>query len=902
MFVELTQQLARGATVVTPNRRLAAAIRRAYDLSSGEQCRSAWPAADVLPWNAWLERAFRDGLMRGATRQLLMSHRQARALWHRVIAQAPEAQGLLQVDDAALAALEAWELAHAWRLLPALQRLAVTEETRAFLRWAQAYDAACSQGPLVDSARLPDVMSDLARAGSLSLPARVIALGFDALTPQQEGLLGALRSRGVSVEVLTDSGNEATATVLRHATPADEIRGAAAWARSRISADPRARVGIVVPELTRLRPALTGIFDEILLPDVLLHPGRTTVRPWNVSLGVPLSDWPLAHAALLVLELACGSLSIHRAGLLLRSPFVDGAESERAARAQLDARLRRAGDSRVALDSLIYHAVGESQRGACPLLSRRLSTLRDRARGLATLSQPASAWGPVLQSLLSAVQWPGERELNSEEYQSMQKWRELVAALAELDLVLGPMTLAAAASALHRLAAEELFQPETPEVPIQVLGTLESAHLPFDHLMVLGLVDGAWPRSPRPNPLLPIELQRNRGLPASSAEWELAFARRAQAGWRRSAGEVVFSFHDADGEVTLTASPLLAGLPETTLARLAVAPPPDWRGDTHAAADVERVADWQANALHEGAAVRGGARVLQDQAACPFRAFAVHRLAAVSLERPHEGVDARERGSLLHGAMAALWSELHTLATLHAMSSEQVEAVVRRSVDTAFARLRPKRTSSLRTRFLELERERLAGLLHEWLQVERQRDSFAVVETEQAAAVTIGGLVLQLRLDRVDRLERGGELLIDYKTGANAVVAWMGERPEEPQLPLYSLTRPQAPGAMAFAQVRRGHCALLGLAAQAGGPDGVKPLAQSDYAQRFKTWPALLAAWRITLQELATAFRSGTATVDPKKRPQTCSRCDLSTLCRVGELADRGSPGGYEGAPDELRD
>ena len=899
MFVELTQQLARGATVVTPNRRLAAAIRRAYDLSSGEQCRSVWPAADVLPWSAWLERTFRDGLVRGATRQLLMSHRQARALWHRVIAQAPEAQELLQVDDAALAALEAWELAHAWRLLPALQRLAITEETRAFLRWAQAYDAACSRGPFIDSARLPDLLSDLARTGSLPLPERVIVFGFDALTPQHETLLGALRSRGASVELLTDLENEATVTVLRHAVPADEIRAAAAWARTRISADPRARVGVVVPELTRMRPAVTRIFDEVLLPDVLLHPGRTTVRPWNVSLGVPLSDWPLVHAALLILELACVSLSIHRIGLLLRSPFVGGAESERATRAQLDARLRRAGDSRVALDSLIYHAGGESQTGTCSLLSRRLSTLRDRVRELASLSQPASAWGPALQSLLSAMEWPGERELNSEEYQSMQKWRELVAALAELDLVLAPMTLTAAVSALHRLAAEELFQPETPEVPIQVLGTLESAHLSFDHLMVLGLVDGAWPRSPRPNPLLPIELQRSRGLPASSAEWELAFARRAQTSWRRAAAEVVFSFHDADGEVTLTASPLLAGLPETTLARLGVALPPDWRGDTHAAADVERVADWQANALPEGAAVKGGARVIQDQAACPFRAFAVHRLTAVSLETPHEGLDARERGSLLHGAMAALWSELHTLEMLHAMSNEQIAAVVGRSVDTAFARLRAKRASSLRSRFLELERERLVALLHEWLQVERQRDSFEVVATEQAATVTIGGLVLQLRLDRVDRLERGGELLVDYKTGDSAVSTWMGERPEEPQLPLYSVTRPDAPGAVAFAQVRRGDCALLGLAAQVGGPEGVKPLAQSDYAQRLETWPALLAAWRIALEQLAEAFRSGAAAVDPKKRPLACSRCDLSTLCRVDELANRASPGRYEERADE---
>ena len=72
-------------------------------------------------------------------------------------------------------------------------------------------------------------------------------------------------------------------------------------------------------------------------------------------------------------------------------------------------------------------------------------------------------------------------------------------------------------------------------MPIQVVGVLESAQLEFDHLWVLGLSDDTWPRPARPNPLLPLELQRSRGVPRASAEWELAFARRAQAEWLRAA-------------------------------------------------------------------------------------------------------------------------------------------------------------------------------------------------------------------------------------------------------------------------------------------------------------------------------------------------------------------------------
>ncbi len=890
LFAELIRPLTEGATVVTPNRRLSAAVRRGFDQHVRAQGHPAWVAADVLPWNAWLERIFREASLRGEANRLLMSHWQARALWRRVIADAPEGQGLLQVDTMVDAALQAWELGHAWRLLPALQTHPLSDEAGAFLRWARAYEAICTHDELTDQARLADLVCDLVLRGSPAVPRSLVAFGFDALTPQHEKVLEALRSRRVEVDLLLQTGDGGRAAVMRHPDVLHEIRAVALWARSCMVANPQARVGVVVPELNRLRGAITRVFDEILQPDAILHPNRIPLRPWNISLGVPLADWPLVHAALLLLDLACGPVSIHRTGLLLRSPFLGGAESERNARALLDARLRRLGDPHIALDGLIRHAGAEGHAYSCGMLADRLAALRARLRELPTSAQRVSFWGPVLQSLLSAMQWPGERELNSEEYQTFKKWKELLAGLAQLDLVSPPVRLASAVGILRHLAIAELFQPETPDVPIQVLGVLESAQLEFDHLLVLGLSDETWPRPARPNPLLPLDLQRSRGIPRASAEWELAFARRAQIGWLRASPRVVFSYHCAEGDQMLGPSPLLAGLPEATLAQLDVEEIPDSRVTAQAASDLERFIDWQGLPLPEGSAFRGGARLLQNQSACPFRAFAVHRLGAASLDHPHEGLDARDRGILLHTALAEFWSKLATRQRLDLMPEHELASVVGEAVSRALARLHRARASSFQTRFLELERARLVELLQEWLRIERQRDEFRVVACEEQAVVNIAGLVLSLRLDRVDTLAQGGELLIDYKTGPSSIAMWMGGRPDEPQLPLYHLSRPALPEAVAFAQVRRGECALSGLAANPGVAEGVTPLASSRFAREFRDWPALLARWRATLESLATQFRSGAAPVDPKRRSLTCRNCDLSTLCRVSEVADRGSP------------
>ena len=48
---------------------------------------------------------------------------------------------------------------------------------------------------------------------------------------------------------------------------------------------------------------------------------------------------------------------------------------------------------------------------------------------------------------------------------------------------------------------------------------------------------------------------------------------------------------------------------------------------------------------------------------------------------------------------------------------------------------------------------------------EATRVPFTVLETEEKTSVSIAGLTLNLRLDRIDRLNDGSLLVIDYKTG-----------------------------------------------------------------------------------------------------------------------------------------
>ena len=129
----------------------------------------------------------------------------------------------------------------------------------------------------------------------------------------------------------------------------------------------------------------------------------------------------------------------------------------------------------------------------------------------------------------------------------------------------------------------------------------------------------------------------------------------------------------------------------------------------HQARSLEQVADEKVLITTTAAdgSVRGGVAVIKDHAACQFRAFALHRLGAESPQSPSAGLDAAERGTLLHHVLAQIWSQLKTKSTLDIISNEDLDALLMRSANEAIAHLRRERPAALAGRLGEIERRRL---------------------------------------------------------------------------------------------------------------------------------------------------------------------------------------------------
>ena len=878
--------LADGVTAITPNRRLARQLLRDFDRAQQARGHVSWRSATVLPYTTWLETLWRRSTDVAAdmSAMTLLTSAQSLHLW-RAIVDAAQAD-LLDPAGAARLAADAWALIHGWgaggESWRAWRRDAdFADDPAVFATWAETYSREMHRSGALDFAQLPDVLALHARRlapGAL----RAMFVGFVELSPQQQRLIVALTSQGADIGA-AESLPERTPTASRTASAStrEEIIAALVWARERAKERPDARVGIVIENLARHRDEVLRLADELLCPELLLPEQLAMRRPYEVSLGTALAEVPLVLAALGLIALGEGQLPVGEVASLLRSPYLPAADTAWPGRAAIERDWLEAGQRDVGLSDVIAAAQQRS-----PELAARLHGARDALRKGAGASP--REWADAWRTWLSAAGWPGSLTLDSVEHQAREAWEALLADFVRLGMVAPRLTRADALRTLRAFAQDRVFQPEGSDAPIQLLGLLEGSGLVFDALWVAGLSADRWPPAPTPNPLLPLHWQRECSVPRATAEGELEYARALTARFAMAAPEVVFSSAAAVDDLPLAPSALLLEYPECT------SPMPAARTWTHTiarSATLECVVDDHAPPVAAGTIIAGGSGIVAAQSDCPFQAVARHRLGVKPWPPALAGLSQMERGKLLHATMAAFWNALRDHASLALLDASARATHIEAAVARGFTELTAARWRVLPAIVRAGESQRVATLLGAWLPLELSRPAFTVVGTEIKTTLELAQLRLSLRIDRVDALDDGGVVIIDYKSGRSEQPRqWFDERPRASQLGLYTLATPAAEAAspvraVAYAQMRPDAIKAIGLAADAGAWPDLTELSALD---RFPDWGDLETWWRTRLGALAVEIAAGWAVVAPRKSPSPCRYCGLQAMCRIDsvQLAD----------------
>ncbi len=825
-----------------------------------------WPTPRIRDYSSWLREHHLRRQVRDRSALRVLNDIEERELWRLTVQGSSFGEGFLEPAGAAAAARAARRTMVDYGIPTAALAAHATEESQALAEWIRAFDARCRA---LGCVRGDELLQDHGTA-----PEPIAWIESPAWRPVARRWL----ERHGGLRLLPAAELSSSGALLEAPNPNAELAAIAAWARSGLQSSPNFRAWICVPELGARRDELRDAFDAALAPQRLSLHAAAGAAAYALAGGAPLSEFAPVRIALDTLDLARGVVPFDRFSALLRAAQFQATGADAGGAMRLDIGLRSRAPSELPLAQWLTLAERVARELELPPIDA-LVRLRDALAALdrSQGAQPLSRWVPQWIAAFESGPWVHRHRWSSGEFQSAERLRELLSTLAAADRLFGNLTRQAAERLLAAAARDTPFQPQTGIPPIWVSGEYADPWLRYDALWIAGLSQDRWPARADPNPMLPIALQRQYGVAGATAQSQLQRAEELQQCWRSRALQVVFSCAKSDGSSACVPSPLLpAGLAPLSLE--AAAPQPHWLHGLRDAPPLESIVDELAPPFAQPERTRGVAS-LREQSRCAFRGFSHTRLRSDELARPTPGFSPQERGQLVHDALERIWSMLRDSARLEALEPAARARLLDSSVAAAIAAIGATRDPGERWRVREHRRTR--DLLGRWLEIERRREAFSVERLEQSRMLARhAGVEFECRVDRVDRLLDGARVLIDYKTGSGNA-DWRGERPDNPQLPIYAQLFAQRLVAVAYGLV---NAADPGFLAESERNAVFGPQQRRSKLEGLASFDELLGVWSARIERLAAEFAAGHAQVAPTL--QACSSCHLQGLCRIPAIRD----------------
>jgi len=889
---DISELIERGGTLIVPSRQRAHAVQLAHAAQQLRAGRRVWTSPDALPLESWLARE----LERRATADALHWPRLLSAteewwLWREATAEATDALALVNPGTLAEALLRSDALAAEFAIDLARLSSAPGAEWALLGKTRRRVEQRCES---LGAARLANSVARL----SLAAGSPPIALqGFLHWSPRLQELARRLAEAGIVTRCTRAAARApAVPSIVIAGDELDELERVADWCCDRLRDRADARLLIVAPGAAGRRERLATLIRQAIAPADSLADAAGGYTAVAIEGGEPLALRPsIAHALATLEWLAGGADDFSHLSVWLLAPY--WARPEPAARARLELWLRERAFLRLDVRELLT-----ALRAVPTALAKPAQELRRQLQAASVqfdqrLASPRS-WSERFRAALSELAWPGTHARGSAEQQSVLRFGELLDEFGQLAGAVHLLSAQGALRAFTELAARTAHRPADEDAAVTISPMLADPVVRYDGIWVTGLDADSFPRPAQPDPFLPLTAQLAASIPQASPAGRLTEARALLAAWRAAADELVLSAPARTEDLALLPSPLLGEWPQVKAGVASIWLPLRM----HREGVLESYADEAGRPWPPELSLPHGARSLELQNSCPFRAYAELRLGSVALEGAQPGVGADVRGRLLHAALQNLWQRLGDSHALQALPERALDDLIEQCVAAAGAELERAGASGewphgagheelQRDLFKESRRpafarelRRAARLIRGLCELERARPPFTVQATERECHLAIAGARLNLRVDRIDALEQGGRAILDYKSGRRAAFDWFAERPSHVQLLAYLAAAGEDVIALSTVHLTAAEIRFDGIARSSDVLPRVRGIDVPAGIGRDAAWAQRRHEWRACVARLASDFLAGAARVDPK--PGACDYCHVVGICRI---ADRDS-------------
>lgn len=821
--------------IITPNNRLSQFLQQRY---ASLQSSAVFALPRFLPYDTLLLTLF-EQLQNQTTRNdhqhpLLLNGYQFQILVSGILKRSSQ---INHNETLVQRVIDSYQRCQGWEIPIELSLFSYHHQSEMFYQWTQDIERELCN---IDAICFPQLAHYLMQHTVCLKDINLCWYGFDDFSPQQRSMQSWLEACQASNCFFDVEAKSTPLQVYAAKNEQDEQQQWLEWLLNHEGSGKK--LGVILPDLT-IQSALVSRLMTRHFPS----------EAFNISLGQSLATYPLAMHALCFLTLSHEvKLDNRTMKILLHSPFIGESQAELHSRSLLlnDQALMQ--HRQLSLNAFIQRGYSKA-----PLLSKRLKSVS---------SYPDAAspfeWANHFDTRLQQLGFPGEAALNSATYQCYQRFNKALNDFRSLSVVRPSLSRDEAVQLLHTLLQQIIFQPQaSASAYIHISGLLEASGITYDGLWIAGLNDLTLPQALQYSPFIPVPLQQEKNMPHASLEREQRLAQTMIQRFQKSTSQLLCSYPSLIGEQPCLASPLLT---QASVYHPKQRPEP-------AKAQRERWEETYLIPLQDNEPIHGGSGVLANQAKCPFRALAAHRLHCDNLSHEQDGLEKREQGILIHEIMEKLWQKIQSQEVLLQLSPTQEYQLIEQVCDAALKPYQQDDNDTLLEYSLAVERARLCQLAKASLALDKRRPPFKICAIETESTYSIGEHRLRIKIDRLDIESTGKKWLIDYKSSIPRI-PWDKERPEDPQLILYAMHDTDI-STISYLQLKSGDIKYKGIAHQKIEVEGITA------PKKGLSWDHYQTTWARALQTLSDEFSQGHCPPEPL-RSEVCQHCDFSSLCR----------------------
>tara|TARA_B100000029_G_scaffold513593_1_gene613658 strand:+ start:2805 stop:5459 length:2655 start_codon:yes stop_codon:yes gene_type:complete len=772
------EELVTASTIVAPSSVLAKQTSIYLARNSLNVDSTAWDAPSVVSYQGWVRDLYALSEMK-VTRQLINSS-QARVIWQNIIERSSISHRLIGTSNVVNWAINASELLHKWALdLKDLEPWSKNREVNQFIKWKTQYELRLKDEGWIDAANAEIAIRNGITHKTDSI-IRTIWAEIDA-NPSQALLLKELNKKTVNIKNWSPIDRKINCSRIMFHDEIEEITTAAIWAKEKIEADPKERLALVIPSLTSKYKEIYQLLNSILGSDNE-QLGTDGYGFYDFRTNTNEID-PTVGSALTVLSLFSREGNFYDFSRLLRNPLFSSDTICLARRGIIEANLRRSIQTQLRfLDAFQGGGLSDYLRKEDPKLEQALQKCIKRIPPVNTSLVP-SQWVDIWVDLLQILGWQAQ----TLQTPGASCWESALNEFAQLTVVIGPISISRAINELTNILVNKRTNEALPINGIFLFQNLDSVGYGYTNIWATGLTDNRWPMAANPNPLIPLQLQRDLNMPLATPKQALSQSIDSINRLLRLSPQVTFSWHETSDELQVGPSSLIMTYPETTNSKLKSSSVFDIcdKLDTN---EIEVITDKPPALV--GDLIKGGTKLLDIQSECPLRAFFDGRLGTNSLEEITIGVSPKNHGIAVHRAMHLLMQDKPCKPDVRKWTVEERDKNISAAISLALEEMFGKTSSYLRTIY-SLQTKRMNLILNRAFETEIKRSVFDVSELEQERVHKILGFKVTYKMDRIDKLHMPDgtkiNVIIDYKTGNRSSLKWFNKRLGDVQLPLYVL-------------------------------------------------------------------------------------------------------------------